>query len=195
MPLIPSFRRWLVAMLLLAGAPRALADGGVAPAPAGRPAAGTPWADRLSPDMDLAASGLPTAFYIGRATTTGFDTRDRADGMARALREVLVRVSGNPALARFARRYGVTIHVPGDAELTAWGVGDSAFPVVDSRDGAVMAGGTVTFRAATLGWVGIWRVRVGNDIRVWSVAGVELDDALDRLVAGAVAAESGHPPP
>ncbi len=300
MPLFPYGRWCLVAILVLAGAPAALADGGVDAAQAGPAAAGSPLADRQSTDPDLAPSGLPRAFYIGQATTTGFDTRYRADGMARALREVLARVSGNPALAqdpriaalvpdtqalihlyayrdemagtprhdeqgtydrpyrmtiafdpqkvdallaklgekpwvgtrttivpivlvrgrdapntktylvtaeeplaanaraalaRFAVRYGVPVQVPDAADLKAWGVGDAAFPVVDSQDGAVMAGGTVTFRVATLGWVGIWRVRVGNDIRVWSMAGVELDDALDRLIAGSVAAESGHPPP
>jgi uncharacterized protein len=278
MAVVRLLRWWVATALLLGCAPAALAHGGV----------------------DLAPSGLPGEFYIGQATTTGFDTRYRADGMARALREVLVRVSGDPALARdprvaalvpetealirlysyrdemagiprhdeqgtydrpylmtvafdpgkidallarlgekpwlarrpvvvpvvlvrgrdapntrtylvtaeeplaanaraalirFGLRYGVAIHVPGAAELAALGVGTAAFPVADPRDGAVMAGGTVTFRVATLGWVGIWRVRVGNDIRVWSVAGVELDDALDRLVAGAVAAASGHPPP
>jgi uncharacterized protein len=269
---------WLVIALLPGGMPPALAHGGV----------------------DLAPSGLPGEFYIGQATTTGFDTRYRADGMARALRKVLVRVSGDPALAhdprvtalvpdtkalihlysyrdemagiprhdeqgtydrpylmtvafdpgkidallaklgekpwlgprpvivpvvlvrgrdvpntrtylvtareplaanaradlaRFALRYGVRIRVPSATELSAWGVGAAAFPVVDSRDGAVFAGGSATFRVATLGWVGIWRLRIGNDIRVWSVAGVELDEALDRLVSGAVAAASGHPLP
>ena len=265
----------LLAALILAGVPHAWAHGG----------------------MDRAPNGLPGEFYIGQTTTTGFDTRFRAAGLERDLRQVLVRVSGDPSLARdkrvmglvpdmmalirlysyqdemagiprhdeqgtrdrpyrltvqfypekidallarlgdkpwleprptivpvvlveggdapktttylvtregpeasdarldlarFALRYGVAIEVPSAAQLKAWGVATNAFPVVPSRDGQVMAGGTVRFRVVTLGWVGIWRMQVGNDIRVWSVGGVEMADALDSLIAGAVAEASGH---
>lgn len=249
--------------------------------------------------MDRAPNGLPGMFYIGQTTTTGFDTRFRAAGLERDLRQVLVRVSGNPALAhdkrvmlfvpdmmaliqlysyqdemagiprhdeqgtrdrpyrltvqfepekidallarlgdkpwleprptivpivlvrggdapkdatylvtrdeplaadaradlaRFAGRYGVAIEVPSAEELKAWGIGTKGFPVLASRDGRVMAGGVVRFRIVTIGWVGVWRMQLGNDLRAWSIGGVELATALDSLVAGAVAEASGHAP-
>ncbi len=95
------------------------------------------------------------------------------------MRETIVQVAGE---------YGIGIHFPTEDDLAAWGVGLIGFPApLGTPDPeALQIPGSLSWNVKALGWVGIWRVRVGGVEHDWQISGVSFDQAFADVIRGAV---------
>jgi hypothetical protein len=101
------------------------------------------------------------------------------------------------AFAEAASEYGMTVRIPSETELTAWGAVAEHFPFPaqappdDPDPGEALVVGILDWREDLPGWVGAWRTRWHNDYR-WSISGVNYDAAFRDIVAGIVRLASGN---
>ena len=101
------------------------------------------------------------------------------------------------AFAEAASEYGMTVRIPSETELTAWGALAEHFPFPvqappdDPDPGEALVVGTLDWREDLPGWVGAWRTRWHNDYR-WGISGVNYDAAFRDIVAGIVRLASGN---
>lgn len=96
------------------------------------------------------------------------------------------------SFANSAAKYGMTVPIPTDAQLAAWGIATSGFPAPPAQPDAAVVAGTLEFRPAALGWVGMWRLSWQGRSYEWGDSGVGFDEAFDDLVRGAMRIVSGH---
>lgn len=112
----------------------------------------------------------------------------------------------NPALAAAdqrdslverAREYGMTVHIPTEAEFAAWGVTTKGFPSaqVPPPPNQALVAGTLEFKEALPGWVGSWRMRWRGVDYAWRISGVNFDEAFRDVIRGVVRVASGHGAP
>ncbi len=98
------------------------------------------------------------------------------------------------SLASVAGEYGVTVRIPTEAELAAWGVVVGGFPSLPaaSVSNQALVAGTLEFREVLPGWVGSWRMRWHDTDYAWGISGVNYDTAFRSIVRGVVRVASGH---
>lgn len=112
----------------------------------------------------------------------------------------------NPALAAAdqrdslverAQEFGMTVHIPTEAELAAWGVTIKGFPSsqLPSPPDQALVAGTLEFEEAIPGWVGSWRMRWRGVDYAWRISGVNFDEAFRDIIRGVVRVASGHGAP
>jgi uncharacterized protein len=118
------------------------------------------------------------------------------------------------AFAEAARGFGMSVRMPSDTELTAWGASAEHFPFPDepaptTAPALSVSGIAVRMEAApeaivvgTLewsetfpGWIGTWRTRFGGADHRWGIKGVNYDAAFRDIVAGITRLASGHGAP
>lgn len=98
------------------------------------------------------------------------------------------------SLASVAGEYGVTVRIPTEAELAAWGLIVGAFPSPRAAPipNQALVAGTLEFQEALPGWVGSWRMRWHDADYAWRISGVNYDTAFRSIVRGVVRVASGH---
>ena len=98
------------------------------------------------------------------------------------------------SLATMASEYGVTVRIPTEAELAAWGVTVGPFPSphAASLPNQALVAGTLEFQEALPGWVGSWRMRWHDTDYAWRISGVNYDSAFRNIIRGVVRVASGH---
>ena len=101
------------------------------------------------------------------------------------------------SLAAAAMQYGLTLRIPAEAELAAWGVVPDTFPSPRAEPEAEQAlvAGTLEFDEAKPGWVGSWRMRWHGVDHAWGISGVNFDEAFRALMRGVARVASGHGTP
>ncbi len=101
------------------------------------------------------------------------------------------------SFANSARKFGVTVRFPAQAELAAWGITADRFPSIPAASSLneALVPGTLEFRPEAMGWVGSWRMRWHGVDHAWGISGVGFDQAFDDLLGGAVRLASGHDAP
>ncbi|SDR40205.1 hypothetical protein SAMN05519103_02696 [Rhizobiales bacterium GAS113] len=95
-------------------------------------------------------------------------------------------------------KYGITLRVPTESELAAWGVGVDRLPSPSAALAAnqMLVAGTLEFQESEpIGWVGSWRMRWHDADYAWQVSGVNFDEAINDLARGAIRIMSGHDTP
>jgi hypothetical protein len=101
------------------------------------------------------------------------------------------------SLATVAREFAMTVRIPSEAELAAWGVTLGQFPspkVTSTSDQAIVAA-TLEFKEELPGWVGTWHLRWREVDYSWSISGVNFDEAFRDVVRGVMRVASGHDGP
>jgi uncharacterized protein len=101
------------------------------------------------------------------------------------------------AFADEARKFGLEVVFPTDAEMAAWGVTMVGFPsphAAPSPHQALVAG-TLVFEEALPGWVGSWKMRWRGLEYAWEIRGGNFDKAFQNIVRGVVRVASGHGAP
>src|SRR5260370_892427 len=75
------------------------------------------------------------------------------------------------SLASVAGEYGVTVRIPTEAELAAWGVVVGAFPSPRAAPipNQALVAGTLEFQESVPGWGGSWRLRWPDDESPWHI--------------------------
>src|SRR5260370_6599672 len=76
-----------------------------------------------------------------------------------------------------AREFNLTVHIPTEVELTAWGVTLGQFPSPNAAlapDQAIVAG-MLEFHEELPGWVGKWHLHWHDADYAWEISGVNLD--------------------
>jgi hypothetical protein len=102
------------------------------------------------------------------------------------------------AFTEAASEYGMTVRIPSETELAAWGAVAEHFPLlaqtppVDPDPGEVLVVGTLDWHEDMPGWVGAWRTRWHGDDYRWGISGVNYDAAFRDIVAGVVRLASGN---
>jgi hypothetical protein len=98
------------------------------------------------------------------------------------------------SLASVAGEYGVTVRIPTEAELAAWGatIGGFPSPPAASVPNQALVAGTLEFKEALPGWVGSWRMRWHDADYAWGISGVNYDTAFRSIVRGVARVASGH---
>ena len=98
------------------------------------------------------------------------------------------------SLAAAATQYGLTLRIPAEAELAAWGVVPDTFPSprAEPEAGQALVTGALEFDEAKPGWVGSWRMRWQGVDHAWGIAGVNFDEAFRSLTRGVARVASGH---
>jgi uncharacterized protein len=111
--------------------------------------------------------------------------------------EIAAGAEERGAFAVAAQRYGMTVHIPTEAELRALGAGAARLPATlpPSNAGEAVVLGTLDWHEALPGWVGRWRMRRQRGRYVWGIAGVNYDAAFRNIVRGVMLAASGNGPP
>jgi uncharacterized protein len=118
------------------------------------------------------------------------------------------------AFAEAALEFGMTVRMPSDAELAAWGARADHFPFPDApppgappslplpgmavRVGApqeAIVVGTLQWSETLPGWIGSWRTRFGGADHRWGIKGVNYDAAFRDIIAGITLLASGHGAP
>ena len=102
-----------------------------------------------------------------------------------------------PAFADVARDFYMTVRFPREADFAAWGIRPGQFPSLPTAvatDEALVAG-TLEFQRSLPGWVGSWRLRWRGVDYVWSIKGVNYDEAFRDIVRGVLRVASGHSGP
>jgi hypothetical protein len=101
------------------------------------------------------------------------------------------------SLAAAAFQYGLSLRIPTDAELVAWGVVLDGFPKpqAEPKDEQALVAGTLEFDEAKPGWVGSWRMRWRDVDYAWEISGVNFDEAFRALMRGVARVASGHGAP
>jgi hypothetical protein len=101
------------------------------------------------------------------------------------------------SLATVAAQYGLPLHIPTEAELSAWGVTGSGFPTprTEPQEGRALVAGTLSFDETKPGWVGSWRMRWRGTDYAWDISGVNYDEAFRSLMRGVARIASGHGAP
>jgi hypothetical protein len=106
-------------------------------------------------------------------------------------------VDQRASLSAAAMQYGLSLRIPTEAQLAAWGVTLDGFP--SPRTGPegqqVLVTGTLVFDEAKPGWVGSWRIRWRGVNYVWGISGVNFDEAFRALMRGVARVASGHGAP
>ena len=105
------------------------------------------------------------------------------------------------SFATAAEELGLTVRIPSEAELAAWGARVDRFPFPQApsppsraAQEAVVAG-TLVWREALPGWVGTWRTRWHGVDHSWGISGVNYDAAFRDILRGVVLLASGHRAP
>jgi uncharacterized protein len=111
--------------------------------------------------------------------------------------EVEAGAAQRGSLAAAATQYGLPLRVPSEAELALWGVAAGEFPSprAEPQEGRALVAGTLSFDAATPGWVGSWRMRWRGADYDWGISGVNYDEAFRSLMRGVARVASGHGAP
>ena len=102
------------------------------------------------------------------------------------------------SLVEAAHEFGMTVRLPSDAELAAWGVAADHFPpqeIVRAAPGEALVLGTLTWSETLPGWIGKWRANWRGGARDWGISGVNYDAAFRDIVAGVVRLASGRGAP
>src|SRR4029077_15814031 len=101
------------------------------------------------------------------------------------------------SLATVAREFAMTVRIPSEAELAAWGVtlGQFPSPKVTSTSGQAIVAATLEFKEELPGWVGTWHLRWREVDYSWSISGVNFDEAFRDVVRGVMRVASGHDGP
>ncbi len=111
--------------------------------------------------------------------------------------EVTAGAAQRGSLAVAATQFGLPLHVPGEAELAAWGVAPEGMPSPRAApvEGQALVAGTLYFDAAVPGWVGTWRMRWRGADYAWGISGVNYDTAFRSLMRGVLRVASGRGAP
>jgi len=101
------------------------------------------------------------------------------------------------AFATAAGQFGLKLHIPSEAELTAWGISLDHFPAAaPASDGTnAIVFGTLDWSETLPGWIGKWHLRWNNREHEWGISGVNYDAAFRDIVAGAELIASGNGAP
>lgn len=108
------------------------------------------------------------------------------------------------AFVTAASEFGMTVRMPTDAELTAWGASADHFPYPKQPPPDVKPGeapkeaivvGTLDWNEALPGWVGSWRTRWQGHDHSWHISGVNYDAAFRDIARGVVLLASGRGQP
>ena len=96
-----------------------------------------------------------------------------------------------------AADYDIHVHIPTEAELSAWGVTPGQFPAptqASTPEQAIVAG-TLAFDEDLPGWVGKWRFKWRDAEYNWEISGVNFDSAFRNAIRGVLRVVSGHDGP
>jgi hypothetical protein len=104
------------------------------------------------------------------------------------------------AFAEAALEFGMTVRIPTDAELAAWGASVDHFPFPEAVSPAASANeavvvGTLEWSETLPGWIGAWRTSWRGVDHRWGIKGVNYDAAFRDIVAGIVRMASGRGAP
>lgn len=105
------------------------------------------------------------------------------------------------ALAYVATQFGMTVHVPTQADLAAWGISSVHFPPSTAEPPASRTSdetivlGTLEWSETLPGWIGKWRAQWHGAEHAWGVSGVSYDAAFSDIVRGVVLLASGNGAP
>jgi hypothetical protein len=99
-----------------------------------------------------------------------------------------------------ASEFGMTVRMPSEAELAAWGVAVDHFlvrekPPPAEKPDEVIVVGSLEWSETTPGWLGSWRTRWHGVDHVWGISGVNYDAAFRDIVRGVVLLAAGHGAP
>ena len=97
------------------------------------------------------------------------------------------------SFATAAQQFGMSVRVPSDAELLAWGasVGHFTGEPLPSSAGEAIVVGQLDWSEILPGWIGKWRMRWQGADYGWGISGVNYDAAFRNIVRGVVLAASG----
>jgi len=111
--------------------------------------------------------------------------------------EVNAGAAQRGSLAAAATRYGLSLSMPSEAELAAWGVAADGFPSprAEPQEERALVAGTLYFDEAKPGWVGSWQMRWRGADYAWGISGVNYDEAFRSLMRGVARVASGHGAP
>jgi len=101
------------------------------------------------------------------------------------------------AFANVARDFGMTVRIPTEAALAAWGIRLGRFPAPPSSTAPneALVAGTLEFQESLPGWIGTWRMRWRGVEYAWGVKGGNYDGAFRDIVRGVLRVASGHGAP
>jgi hypothetical protein len=114
--------------------------------------------------------------------------------------EAPVGVEQRGAFVIAAEEFGLTVRVPSETELLAWGVSADRFrlaelPVPTAEPGEAVVAGSLDWSEAAPGWIGAWRMRWRGVDHAWGISGVNYDAAFRDIVRGVVLLASGRGSP
>jgi hypothetical protein len=101
------------------------------------------------------------------------------------------------SFAEVAREFNLTVHIPTEVELAAWGVTLGQFPspnAAPAPDQAIVAG-MLEFHEELPGWVGKWHLHWHDADYAWEISGVNFDSAFRDAIRGVLRVTSGHDGP
>jgi hypothetical protein len=102
------------------------------------------------------------------------------------------------SFANAASEFGMRVRLPGDAELSAWGIAADhlpALPPSGEASGEAIVTGTLEWSESLPGWVGKWRTCWKGVDHAWGIGGVNYDAAFRDIVQGIVLLASGRGAP
>ena len=114
--------------------------------------------------------------------------------------EVLAGEEQRGSFANAASEFGMTVRMPTEAELAAWGVAVDHFPFPEApppgeAPGEAIVVGSLDWSETTPGWLGSWRTRWPGVDHVWGISGVNYDAAFRDIARGVVLLAAGHGAP
>lgn len=98
------------------------------------------------------------------------------------------------SLVERAREFGLTVHLPTEAEFATWGVTTRGLPSSElpSPPNQALVAGTLEFKEALPGWAGSWRMHWRGLDYAWRISGVNFDEAFRDIMRGVARVASGH---
>src|ERR1700693_5170135 len=104
------------------------------------------------------------------------------------------------AFVNAAGEFGMSVRLPSEAELAAWGVGADHFPFPKApppgeAPGEAIVVGSLEWSETIPGWIGTWRTRWHDVDHAWGISGVNYDAAFRDIVRGIVLLASGRGTP
>jgi len=99
-----------------------------------------------------------------------------------------------------ASEFGMTVRLPSETELAAWGIAADHFPFPTegppgAAPGEAIVVGSLDWSETTPGWIGSWRTRWQGADHRWGISGVNYDAAFRDIVRGIVLLASGRGTP